>query len=48
MQLINKCNKGITILLCAMDVFDKYGWVILLKDKKGVTIVNAIQSILDS
>ena len=27
--------------------FSKYAWVVLLKDKKGVTIVNAFQKILD-
>ena len=47
MQLISKYNKGIRYLLCAMDLFSKYAWVIPLKDKKGVTIVNAFQSILD-
>ena len=47
MQLISKYNKGIRYLLCAMDLFSKYAWVIPLKDKKGITIVNAFQSILD-
>ena len=28
-------------------IFSKYAWVILLKDKKGVSIVNAFQKILD-
>ena len=27
-------------------MFSKYAWVVPLKDKKGVTIVNAFQSIL--
>ena len=48
MQLISKCNKGIRYLLCAIDLFSKYAWVVPLKDKKGVTIVNAFQSILVS
>ena len=26
-----------------MDVFSKYGWVISLKDKKGITIIDAFQ-----
>ena len=47
MQLISKHNKGIRFLLCAIDLFSKYGLVVTLKDKKGVTIVNAFQSILD-
>ena len=48
MQLISKYNKAIKYLLCAIDLFSKYAWVVPLKDKKVVTIVNAFQSILDS
>ena len=47
MQLIAKFNKGIRILLCVIDVCSKYVWVSPLKGKKGVTIVNALQKILD-
>ena len=47
MQLISKFNKGFRFLLCVIDIFSKYAWVIPLKDKKGVTIVNAFQKILD-
>ena len=46
MQLISKHNKGIRYLLCAVDLFSKYAWVVPLKDKKGVIVVNAFQSIL--
>ena len=48
MQLISKYNKRIRYLLCAVDLFSKYALVVPLKDKKGVSIVNAFQSILDS
>ena len=48
MQLINKYNKGIWYLLCVIDLFRKYAGVVPLKDRKGITIVNAFQSILDS
>ena len=48
MQLISKYNKGIKYLLCVIDIFSKYAWVAPLKDKKGTTIVNAIQSILNN
>ena len=34
MQLISKFNKGTRFLLCVIDVFSKYAWVIPLKDKK--------------
>ena len=46
MQLLNKYNKGIRFLLCVIDIFSKYAWVVPLKDKKGVSIVAAFQSIL--
>ena len=48
MQLKNKYNKGIRYLLCVIDLFIKYAWVVPLKDRKGIIIVNAVQSILDS
>ena len=48
MQLISKYNKGIKYLLCVTDLFSKYAWVVPLKDKKGTSIVNAFQSILNS
>ena len=44
MQLISKFNKG--FLLCVIDIFSKSAWVVPLKDKKGVSIANAFQSIL--
>ena len=43
MELINKYNKGIRYLLCVIDIISKYAWVVPLKDKKGVTIVNIFQ-----
>ena len=38
MQVISKYNKGIRYLLCAIDLFSKYAWVVSLKDKKVITI----------
>ena len=46
MQLISKFNKGFRFLLCVIDIFSKYACVIPLKDKKGVSIVDAFQNIL--
>ena len=46
MQLLSKYNKGIRFLLCVVDFFSKYAWVVPLKDKKGISIVKAFQSIL--
>ena len=34
MQLLSKFNKGFRFLLCVIDIFSKYAWVISLKDKK--------------
>ena len=43
MQSLNRYNKGIRYLLCAIDLFSKYAWVIPIKDKKGASIVNAFK-----
>ena len=40
MQLKNKFNKGFRLLLCVIDIFSKYAWVVPLKDKKGIAITN--------
>ena len=46
MQLLSKYNKGIRFLLCVIDIFIKYAWVVPLKDKKVISIVKAFQIIL--
>ena len=46
MQLLSKYNKGVRFLLCVIDIFSKYAWVVPLKDKKGISIVKAFQIIL--
>ena len=46
MQLISNFNKGFRFLLCVIDSFNKYAWVVPLKDEKGLGIVNAFESIL--
>ena len=46
MRLINKINKGFRFLLCVVDIFSKYAWVVLWKIKKDITITNALQKIL--
>ena len=45
MQLSSKFNKGFR--LCIIDIFSKYAWVIPLKDKKGISIVNGFQKIIN-
>ena len=46
MQSLSKYNKGNKYLLCAIDLFSKYAWVIPIKDKKGTSIVNAFKKII--
>ena len=46
MQSLSKKNKGIKYLLCAIDLFSKYAFVIPLKDKKGISVVNAFNKII--
>ena len=40
MHSLSEYNKRIKYLLCAIDLFSKYAWVIYLKDKRGISIVN--------
>ena len=46
MQSLSKYHKGIKYLLCAIDLFSIYAWVVPLKYKRGVSIVNAFQKIV--
>ena len=46
MQSLGKYSKEIKYLLCAIDLFSKYVWVVPLKHKRGITIVNAFQKII--
>ena len=46
MQSLSRKNKGIKYLLYAIDLYSKYGFVITLKDKKGISIVNAFNKII--
>ena len=53
MQPLSKCNKGFRYLLCAIDLFIKYAWVLPLKNmgcsferQKSNSIVNAFQKLL--
>ena len=46
MTLISKFNKGIKYLLCVIDLFSRYSWVVSLKNKKRHSIVEGFQSIL--
>ena len=41
MKLISKYKKGIHFLLCVIDIFSKYEWIFPLKNKQGMTVINA-------
>ena len=45
MKLLSKFNEGFR-LLCVIDIYSKYPWVIPLKDSKVITIVNVFQKLL--
>ena len=46
MQSLSRKNKGIKYLSCVIDLYSKYAFVIPLKDKKGISIVNAFNKII--
>ena len=46
MQSLSRYNKGIKYLLCTIDLFRKYAWVIPLTDKKGTSIINQFYKII--
>ena len=46
MQSLSRKNKGIKYLLCVIDLYSKYAFVIPLKDKKGISILNACDKII--
>ena len=46
MQSLSRKNKGIKYLLCAIDLYSKYAFVIPLKDKKGISIINPFNKII--
>jgi hypothetical protein len=48
MQEWSKVNKGFRYMLNVIDVFSKYAWSIPLKDKTGITTLNAFKEIVKS
>ena len=46
MQSLSRKNKGIKYLLCAIELYSKYAFVVPLKDKKRISIVNAFNKII--
>ena len=46
MQSLGRKKKGIKYLLCVIDFYSKYAFVLPLKDKKRISIVNAFNKII--
>ena len=46
MQSLSKKNKGIKYLLCAIDLYSKYAFVVPLKDKKVISVTNGFNKII--
>lgn len=46
MSNISKFNDNHRYLLCVIDVFSKYAWVVPIKDKTGKTLVEAFKRVL--
>ena len=46
MQSLSRKNEGIKYLLCTIDLYSKNAFVVPLKDKKGISIVNAFNKII--
>ena len=47
MQVLSKHHNMVEFLLSIIDIYRKYAWVVLLKDKKGIAITSAFQKLLD-
>ena len=45
-QLISTFNNRFRFL-CLIDIYSKYEWIIILQDKREITITNAFQKNLD-
>ena len=47
MQAFAEYNDGIKYLLCVIDLFSKYGWIVQLKDKSGKSVAVAFKRIFN-
>ena len=45
--MISEFQKWFRVMLCVIDIYMKYACDILLKDKKDISVTNALQIILD-
>ena len=47
MTAFKEHNEGYKFLLHVIDIFSKYGWIIPLKNKQGVTVADALKKIFE-
>ena len=47
MGAYSKFNEGIRYLLMVIDIFSKFGWIRVLKNKRGDTVAEAFMSIFE-
>ena len=43
----SKSNDGMKYLLAVIDIFSKYGWLVPLKDKSGISVSKAFETIIE-
>ena len=47
MKAFSKDNRDVKYLLCVIDIFSKYGWLVPLKDKTGNSVASALRAIFE-
>ena len=47
MTALSKYNEGYRFLLLVIDIFSKYGYLVPLKNKQGVTVADALKKIFE-
>ena len=47
MTALSKYNEGYRFLLLVIDIFSKYGWIVPLKNKQGITVADALKKIFE-
>ena len=45
MGSLSEWNEGVRYLLMVIDVFSKFGWIQMMKNKKGITVAEAFKKI---
>ena len=46
MQVFSSFNKGFKYILTVIDVFSKYAWAVLIKDKSAASVTKAFEKII--